>query len=101
MAEEEVKNNQQPEPSVDLLSSLQGFGDINVNLKVLLGKIKMPIGQYLKISRGSIVELGKPRTETMDILANGHKFAECEISLTDLSEKVAVEIIKTFKIKKF
>lgn len=107
MTEENKVNNQQ-ETAVeatpaDILSSLKGFGDIKLNLKVLLGSIKMPIGQYLKITRGSIVELGKSRTESLNILVNGTKVAEGEVLLSkDIeSNRIGIEISKVFKPKKF
>jgi flagellar motor switch protein FliN len=108
MSEEEKPNNQQeiaaPLKPEEILSSLHGFGDIKLDVKVLLGKIKMPIGQYLKITRGSIVELGKSRTETLDILVNGKKIGEGEVLLEKdiaLSDKVGIEVVKIFKPRKF
>ncbi len=105
MSEENKENNQQetaaPMQPAEILSSLQGFGDIKLNMKVLLGKIKMPIGQYLKITRGSIVELGKGRAESLDLIVDGNKIAECEVVLSPESEKVGVEVTKLYKPKKF
>jgi flagellar motor switch protein FliN/FliY len=99
---EETQNQPEtanPPSNEEILSSLRGFGDIDLRLKVLLGKIKMPIGQYLKITRGSIIELGKSRTEHLDVLVNERKIAEGEIVVTD-NEKIGVEITKVHKTKK-
>jgi flagellar motor switch protein FliN/FliY len=107
MTEENKTNNQQETASTstpaEVLSSLKGFGDIDLNFKVLLGSIKMPIGQYLKITRGSIVELGKGRAEPLDVLVNGRKVAEGEVVLSKdmTAEKIGIEITKVFKPKKF
>jgi len=108
MSEENKPNNQQetasPPTPAEILSSLNGFGDIKLDVKILLGKIKMPIGHYLKITRGSIVELGKSRTEPLDILVNGKKVAEGEVVLEKdmaISEKVGIEVVKIFRPKKF
>ncbi len=108
MSEENKENNQQENPVAatpeEIISSLHGFGDIRLELKVLLGKIKMPIGQYLKITRGSIVELGKGRAEPLDVMVNGRKVAEGEVVLSKdptISEKVGIEIVSIFKPKKY
>lgn len=105
MVEENKENNQQetavPMQPAEILSSLKGFGDIKLNVKVLLGRIKMPIGQYLKITRGSIVELGTAKSAPLDVIVNEQKIAECDIVLTPESEKVGVEVTKLFKPKKF
>lgn len=105
MVEENKQNNQQETAAAmtpaEVLSSLKGFGDIKLNMKILLGKIKMPIGHYLKITRGSIVELGTARAAPLDVIVNERKVAECEIVLSPDSEKVGVEIKQLFKPKKF
>jgi flagellar motor switch protein FliN len=108
MSEENKENNQQETaPTLapeEVLSSLEGFGDVKLGLKIVLGKVKMPIGQYLKITRGSIVELGKSRTALLDIMVNNKKIAEGEIVLAQditVSDKVGIEVVNIFKPKKF
>ncbi len=105
MVDANTENNQEQTANaataVDISSGLKGFGDIKLNMKVLLGSIKMPLGQYLKITRGSIVELGKSRSEPLDVLVNNKKVAEGEIYLPKESEKVGVEILNIYKPKKF
>jgi flagellar motor switch protein FliN len=104
MAEENQNNQQQTAeaaPPVDVLSSLNGFGDIKLRMKVLLGSIRMPIGHYLKITRGSIVELGKSRTELLDVMVNEQKVAEAEVLLSPDSDKIGIEVVNVIKPKKF
>lgn len=104
MVEENPTNNQQetaaPLTPAEVLSNLKGFGDIKLNMKVLLGTIRMPISQYLKITRGSIVDLGKGRSDVLDMLVNEHKVGECEIFLSASSNKVGVEVKSLHKPKK-
>ncbi len=105
MTEENNSNNQQQTvPAMspeEVISSLKGFGDIKVNVKVLLGKVHMPIGQYLKITRGSIVELGKGRNEPLEVFVNDHMVAQADVVLALDSDMVRVEVTEVHKPKKF
>ncbi len=105
MTDANTENNQQQTESAaspqEVLSNLQGFGDINLRMKVVLGSIKMPIAHYLKITRGSIVELNKSKNDNLDIIVNDHKVAEAEILLSADTIKIAVEVVKVHKPKKY
>lgn len=97
--EEESLNNQEDsakEVTKDNISSgLQRFDDIKLNMKVVIGKINMPIQSFLKITRGTIIEIGKSRNETMEIFVNEEKIGDCDIVIE--GEAVLAEITKIKK----
>lgn len=94
--EEENLNNQEDskkEVNADEISSgLQRFDDIKLNMKVVIGKIYMPIQSFLKITRGTIIEIGKSRSETMEIFVNEEKIGDCDIVIE--GESVLAEVTK-------
>lgn len=99
MADEEI-NNQEKAPEAtpqnnETLTSLQGFSDVMLNCRVLLGKVKMPSSSFLKLTRGSIVELAKKKTDPLDVTVNKLKVAEAEILLQN--DTIAVEIVSVYK----
>ncbi len=79
----------------NLGQQLQGFSDLVLNCRALLGKIKMPVSQFVKLTRGSIVELPKKKTDLLDININNIKVAEGEIVIRE--DKIAIEIAKVYK----
>ncbi len=99
MAEQETNNQETPKEATtqntDVLASLQGFSDVVLNCRVLLGRVKMPSSSFLKLTRGSIVELAKKKTDTLDITVNGLKVAEGEIVLRD--DIIATEVTSVYK----
>lgn len=84
----------------DLLKNLAGYGDVRVDAKALLGTVKMSVGNFLKLSRGSIVSLEKPKDADIDILINERKVAEGQIKVSD-EEKIHIEVTRVVKPKKF
>lgn len=86
MAEEKTEEEYTPPTKEDILR----FGDVNVEVSALLGNINMPIEQFLKLSRGAIVELNKNKDEDIDIMVNNHLFCKAEIVVA--GENVGVKI---------
>lgn len=84
----------------ELLNNLSGFGDINLETKAILGTVRMPIGSFLKLTRGSIVALDKNKNSDLDITINDKKVAEGQIKVTN-GDKVCIEVTKVSKPKKF
>jgi len=107
MSDENIENNQ--EESVQTADNglenifaddILGFSDVSLNLRAKLGSSKMTIGQFLKITRGSILELDQHKESNLDVEINGYKIAEGEIILND-EDLIGVEIKETYKHKKF
>lgn len=81
--------------------SLEGLADthnlgmlLDVNLKVTveLGRTRLKLRDVLNLAAGSVVELGKPASEPVDILVNGALLASGEVVVVD--DNFAVRISK-------
>lgn len=79
----------QPE---EVVPSLEGLGDIMVEVTAVLGTTLIPIEQFLKLGRGAIVELQQQKDAPMTIQVNGFSFAEGEIRV--LEDKVGFAVTK-------
>ncbi len=66
--------------------------DISVEISVEIGRTKMPIGQLLSLSKGSIIELDKIAGESVDILVNGKLLGKGEIVV--VNERLGVRIVE-------
>jgi flagellar motor switch protein FliN len=66
--------------------------DISVEVSVEIGRTKMPIGQLLSLSKGSIIELNKIAGESVDILVNGKLLGKGEIVV--VNERLGVRIVE-------
>ena len=64
--------------------------DIPLEITVELGRTKMMICDLLKLSQGSVVELGKLAGDTLEILANKKLVAKGEVVV--LNEKYGIRI---------
>ena len=57
--------------------------DVNLKVTVELGRSRLKIRDVLNLAAGSIVELGKPASEPVDILVNGALLASGEVVVVD------------------
>ncbi len=64
--------------------------DINLNVSVELGKVKMPVKDLLQLGQGSIVELAKSVGEPLDIYVNNTLIAKGEVVILD--EKFGIRV---------
>jgi flagellar motor switch protein FliN/FliY len=72
--EELVGEGEPPEKcSIDLLN------DVNLDLKIELGRTKMQLEEILKLRRGSVVTLDKLAGDPVDIFVNGRHVARGEV----------------------
>ena len=55
---------------------------VPVTLSVELGRTHMPVGRAVRLWRGAVVELEQPTDAPLEILANGHPFAQGRLVLT-------------------
>ena len=83
----------------EMKESLLKFSDVELNLKVNLGSLKMPISQFLRITRGSIIELGKEKEDLVDVFVNDKKIADAEILVE--SDYVSIGIQNIYRTKKY
>ena len=64
-------------------TSLNRFFDVTVTVSVELGRVTMPIGQLLRLGEGAVVELNRPVTGPIDLVANGVRIARGEVVVVD------------------
>jgi flagellar motor switch protein FliN/FliY len=57
------------------------FGEIEMELSVLIGEAAMPLDRLLSLGRGAVVPLGRGVDGPLTILANGLAIAEARVEL--------------------
>ncbi len=81
------------EPSVSSAERPQNMEfllDIPLEIKVELGRTKIQIGELLRLSQGSVVELEKLTNEPVDVFINQKLMAHGEVVI--VNEKFAVRL---------
>lgn len=63
--------------------SMDVLRDVKMDLSVELGRIELPLGKVLELSKGSVIELEKLAGEPVDILVNGLCIAKGEVVVID------------------
>lgn len=64
-------------------SSMDLLKDVEMDVSVELGRIELPLGKVLELSKGSVIELDKLAGEPVDLLVNGHYIAKGEVVVID------------------
>ena len=64
-------------------ADLEQLFDLPVTVSALLGHIRMPVGELLKIGPGTLLELDRRVGEPVDILVNDRLVARGEVVLVD------------------
>lgn len=57
--------------------------DMNVSISVTIGQTNIPVSSLLKLVPGSVVKLGKPLEEPVDLYLSGSKFATGSVVVVD------------------
>ncbi|MCD4715470.1 MAG: flagellar motor switch protein FliN [Desulfobacterales bacterium] len=81
----ETGSGQKAEYDIDLIL------DIQLDVSVELGKVKMLVNDLLQLGQGSIVDLEKPAGEPLDIYVNAKLVARGEVVVVD--EKYGIRVI--------
>jgi flagellar motor switch protein FliN len=89
-AAEEDSSNENSR-SMDLLK------DVEMDVSVELGRIELPLGKVLQLTKGSVLELEKLAGEPVDILVNGHCIAHGEVVVIDEHFGVRISNLITTK----
>jgi len=69
---------------------LNRFYDVNMTVSVELGRVTMPIGDMLQLAEGSVIQLDRPVSQPVDIIAQGVRLARGEVVVVE--ERYAVRI---------
>lgn len=80
-----------PEAAAGGPDNLSLILEIPVTCSVELGRSSMPIGELLKLARGSVVGLERPAGTPLDILVNGCLIAHGEVVV--VNNKFAVRLV--------
>lgn len=63
----------------DMSGRFTRFADIRVDLAVELGRTRIPLRELQQLTEGSVVALDRMTDELLDLTANGHPIAKCEV----------------------
>lgn len=83
--------------NIDSSNNLDMLKDVNVEVSVELGRITMPLGDVLNLSKGSVVELENLAGEQINVLVNGLNIAKGEVVV--IGEHFGVRISKLISTK--
>ena len=83
--------------NIDTSNNLDMLKDVNVEVSVELGRITMPLGDVLNLSKGSVVELENLAGEQINVLVNGLNIAMGEVVV--IGEHFGVRISKLISTK--
>lgn len=72
--------------------SLDSLLDIPVDISVEIGRARMPIGNLLSLSKGSIVELNKLTGESADIYVNEKLVGKGEVVVAN--ERLGIRVVE-------
>lgn len=87
-----------PPPLEEDLAGAVNLGvlmDIDMKVTVELGRTRMQVREILDLAPGSVVELGKPPSEPVDLLVNGVLTARGEVVVVD--DHFALRITKLLR----
>lgn len=73
-----------------LESSIELIRDVDLNVKIELGRTEMTVNEILKLNEGSVVELDKLAGDPVDVLVNEQLVARGEVLV--LNENFCVRI---------
>ena len=59
------------------------FYDVDVTVWAELGRVTLPLGQLVRLAEGSVIELGRPVSEPIDLMAQGVRVARGEVVFVD------------------
>ena len=69
--------------------------ELQVDLKVVLGRSHMPLHMLLRMGRGAVIELEASDSDMVEILANDHPIARGQIVVT--GDRISVEVTELIR----
>lgn len=81
-----------PDP---FLRELAGVHDVPLRVCIEIGRVRLPVGEFLRLATGRVIEIRKPAGEPFEISLNGLVVAKGEIIMVEQSSGVRiVEVLK-------
>ena len=86
---------EKPSHSNPFLRDLSGVYDIPLRVCIEVGRLRLPVGEFLRLHVGRVLEIKKPAGEPFEISLNGYVVAKGEIIMVEQSSGVRiVEVLK-------
>ena len=77
------------------LQELAGVIDIPLRVCIEVGRLRLAVGEFLRLAAGTVLEIKKPAGEPFEIAMNGCIVAKGEIIMVEQSSGVRiVEVLK-------
>ena len=77
------------------LRELAGVHDIPLRVSIEVGRLRLAVGEFLRLASGTILEIKKPAGEPFEISVNGFVVGKGEIIMVEQSSGVRiVEVLK-------
>ncbi len=90
-----------PEESGEDTAGIGFLGDVNLHVKIELGRSRMYVEDVLRLNEGSVVELDKPAGDPVDIYVNDRHLARGEVLVVNDNFCVRVNEIISDLSKEF
>ncbi len=86
---------EKPGQNNPFLRDLSGVYDIPLRVCIEVGRLRVPVGEFLRFQVGKVLEIKKPAGEPFEISLNGCVVAKGEIIMVEQSSGVRiVEVLK-------
>lgn len=80
---EQEQAQEQETAATEVQPNLEAIMHIPLEVSVELGRVRMPLHEVVRLSRGTVLQLHKEANATVEILANGTVFAQGEVVKAD------------------
>ena len=82
-------------PANPVLRDLVAVHDIPMRISIEVGRLKMSVGDFLRLDSGAVLEVKKPAGEPFEVSINGTVVAKGEVIMIEQSSGVRiVEVLK-------
>jgi flagellar motor switch protein FliN/FliY len=72
------------------LGDLAMLHDVPLQISIEIGRLKIRVGDLVKLIPGSLLELKKPAGEPLDIFINGNHMARGEVIVVDQTSGIRI-----------
>ncbi|WP_370455506.1 flagellar motor switch protein FliN [uncultured Helicobacter sp.] len=77
----------------DMMKNYSGLLDMGVLFNAELGNAKISLGEILRFEKGSIIDLGKPAGESIEIFVNGRMVGKGEVMVYERNLAIRINEI--------
>lgn len=84
----------EPHRVANASGSLSRFFDVTVTVSVELGRVTLPIGELVKLGKGSVIELERDVDQPVDLVAQGVRLARGEVIVVNDHYAIRIDEIE-------